>query len=30
MRILLDTTYFMPAIGVSISGVKPQVLRTQR
>jgi predicted nucleic acid-binding protein len=30
VNILLDTTYFMPAIGVSISGVKPRVLRTLR
>ncbi|MCX6641987.1 MAG: hypothetical protein NTV15_01175 [Candidatus Bathyarchaeota archaeon] len=28
MNILLDTTYFMPAIGISLSGVKPRVYRT--
>ena len=30
MNILLDTTYLMPAIGVSITGVTPRVLRTLR
>ncbi len=28
MNILLDTTYFMPAIGITLSGVKPLVYRT--
>jgi predicted nucleic acid-binding protein len=30
MNVLLDTTYLMPAIGVSISGVKPSILRILR
>ena len=28
MRVLLDTTYLMPAIGVSVSGIKSSVFRT--
>jgi hypothetical protein len=30
VNIFLDTTYLMPAIGVSVSGVKPRILRTLR
>jgi predicted nucleic acid-binding protein len=30
VNVLLDTTYLMPAIGVSVSGVKPRILRTLR
>jgi len=30
MNVLLDTTYLMPAIGVSVSGARQHVLRTLR
>ncbi len=30
MNVMLDTTYLMPAIGITVGGVRPDVLRTLR